>query len=869
MAKTKPKIKVVLNPNNMGIVEGTEREIYVIWSLSSADYKDHANKIKDYKVEWFYYTGNTTAKKDLAVWLAGSTNTVEFQKKVEDDYYQTNTYTAPDNAVIVKVRITPEPKDGDKSSKKGTTTKGPLFTGVSQEAEFDVIEGLPPVTPAAPSTPTVTITKNTLLAEVDNYNDENGKYIQFQVIKNNSTAVEEKIVELKYRRAAIKYEVAIGGRYKVRARASALSGGIQYVVQPLDVLKGLTMAELAARAKNIQLLNQAKLDFENKLYTSEWSDFSDNVDTIPEDVDGKTVTAKAEKFGNLSGITVKWKIATNAASYEVEYTTDPDFFDSSPGNVQSVEVTVNEAEITGLDNGSTWYFRVRAKNDEGESAWTKAPYPSVKVGTTPTAPTTWTITSTIKVGTNPTVYWTHNCEDGSKQTDAEVRIKVDNYDWVTLYTTDKTANYFTIDVLSSYWTLPITDGTKIQWKVRTKGLIDEFSPWSAAKTIEVYSPPQVVCSLSYGSNLGDNTQTPFIMGYYPLNIALDATPSNRTVVSFSVSITSNREYNDVDEIGNTVTVRAGEEIYRKVFNHSKNNDNHGSISLGPGDINLLGDGVTTYTITATAALSNGLIAKTTRTFKLEYSVDEKFYYCDAKVDLNSNLTADITPYATTESGTVKKSRFLKLSVYRREYNGSFTLIDSDIDTEDYPVVVTDPHPSLYYMSYRIVAISTRTGAVSFNDTQAIPVLHDAIVIQWDEEWQTYYGDEDINDLSTDTDAMDITTWEGSMLQLPYNVDITAEQKNDVELVGYIGREHPVSYYGTQKSETGHWKAEIPKRDDETLYLLRRLANYMGDVYVREPSGLGYWAHVDVSYNIDHVKTVVPVTLTVTRVEGGA
>ena len=62
--------------------------------------------------------------------------------------------------------------------------------------------------------------------------------------------------------------------------------------------------------------------------------------------------------------------------------------------------------------------------------------------------------------------------------------------------------------------------------------------------------------------------------------------------------------------------------------------------------------------------------------------------------------------------------------------------------------------------------------------------------------------------------------------------------------------------------------EIAKEDKNTIYTLRRLAQWMGDVYVREPSGSGYWASISVSFNQTHCKTTVPVTLDITRVEGG-
>ena len=116
--------------------------------------------------------------------------------------------------------------------------------------------------------------------------------------------------------------------------------------------------------------------------------------------------------------------------------------------------------------------------------------------------------------------------------------------------------------------------------------------------------------------------------------------------------------------------------------------------------------------------------------------------------------------------------------------------------------------------------------------------------------------------------MDEPTWAGSMLKLPYNIDVSANHKPDVELVEYIGRSNPVSYYGTQHGETATWNVDIDAKDTETLYALRRLSKWMGDVYVREPSGSGYWAHVTVTFSKKHLEVVIPVTLNITRVEGG-
>ena len=154
-----------------------------------------------------------------------------------------------------------------------------------------------------------------------------------------------------------------------------------------------------------------------------------------------------------------------------------------------------------------------------------------------------------------------------------------------------------------------------------------------------------------------------------------------------------------------------------------------------------------------------------------------------------------------------------------------------------------------------------TGAISYSDIPGYQVNEKSIVIQWDEDWTSFDSGPDGNVLSR-------PPWSGSMLKLPYNVDVSDSYNSDVSLINYIGRKHPVSYYGTQRGETSTWNVEIPKYDKETLYAIRRLAIWMGDVYVREPSGSGYWASIKVSFGQKHCELTIPITFNITRVEGG-
>lgn len=198
-----------------------------------------------------------------------------------------------------------------------------------------------------------------------------------------------------------------------------------------------------------------------------------------------------------------------------------------------------------------------------------------------------------------------------------------------------------------------------------------------------------------------------------------------------------------------------------------------------------------------------------------------------------------------------------LAVYRRMANGKFVEIESGI-TNLYSHTTTDPHPSLDNAIYRITATSNITGAISYVDLPPYPISEPFIIIQWNEQWRSY---------DTEFEG-DIPSSNKSVLKLPYNIDVSESNSKDVNLINYIGRERPVGYYGTHLGETTTWNCEIPKSDVETLYQLRRLSIYMGDVYVREPSGLGYWAKIDVSWSQTHCELTIPVTFNITPVEGG-
>ena len=330
-----------------------------------------------------------------------------------------------------------------------------------------------------------------------------------------------------------------------------------------------------------------------------------------------------------------------------------------------------------------------------------------------------------------------------------------------------------------------------------------------------------------------------------------AGPNTQTPISYHISVSAVDAYETVNNVGNTVIITAGSDIYSKVIVSSESNLTH---SISAGDITL--ESGQDYILSVTVSMDSGLTSTVKKPFSVEW--ETKDYICDASVTVDKEtLSAYIAPFCLGENDALIEG--VTLSVYRRESDGSFTEIGTGL-TNNMVTTVTDPHPSLDYARYRIVVTDISTGSVDYSDLPGVEVREPSIVIQWDEQWTSF-------DYSEDAEP-DIPPWTGSMVKLPYNVDVSEAHNHDVSLVEYIGRKNPVSYYGTQRGESGSWSTEIDKQDKETVYALRRLMAWMGDAYVREPSGVGYWANISVSMSRKHLDLTIPVSINVTRVEGG-
>lgn len=768
---------------------------------------DRANTA-GYEITWEYDTGAGGWRVD-----GGRQTTSEKQAS----------YTAPDNAK--KVRITIKPVSTTYQSNNQTVYYWTDGKEVVKEYDFS---NNPPSLPPSPSFSINT--KNILTVEFTNIDENiNADNIEIAIYQDDTYKWKTATVAINKDARYAKYTCTVdnGHKYKVRARAvrGSIYGG--------------------------------------------WTDFTDNDSTIP--IAPKEITTLrsqvvSEQMSKSYGVYVEWTPVDSVDKYIVQWTTSLELFDTGQESSQETEEgSGSRLLVMNIELGHLYYFRVGSVNDKGRSTdWT--PIKSVILGTRPSAPTTWSNTSSAIIGEDLNLYWVHNSTDGSLETYARINFEVTDSahpDIPPMIITkvientkpdderDRTSIY-TINTEDPDWAT-VGQGYIIKWKVQTCGVTAEYSEWSIEREVNVYAKPEVTLDI-----LNNQSVSVDEVNAFPFYFAVQASPVTQTPISYYIEVISNNSYTTVDSIGKVKMVDIGDKIFQKYYDPQINPWRF-LLELTPGNIDL--ENNCSYTINIMVAMNSGLTAITSKTF-IAYFND---MYYDVFADLIYNpetLNCSIHPYCYQydEDRNPSLVENCTLAVYRIQYDGSYMLIEENIPNEE-NLYITDPHPALDYARYRVVARTNDTGSISYADVNPIKIGNPAIVIQWAEEWSSFISDEQGNG------AVE-PSWEGSMLILPYNIKVSEDRGVEVNLVDYVGRDYPVSYYGTHISESTTWNTEIPKEDKETLYAIRRLSKWKGDVYVREPSGMGYWAAMAVSFNIDYSAVIVPVTFTIRRVEGG-
>lgn len=843
--------------NQFGLQSGTDSTLFATWTWSKSN-------TENYRYIWYYDTGDS-------VWFIGSDSTTTDKQC---------TYSIPDNAKRVKFKVKPN------SKKKTVNNKETTYWTSSWSAEkiFTPPTSVPPATPTGLS---AEIKNLKLTASLENIDTTNCTHIQFQIVKNDSTVFNTGSAEIKTRSASYSCTVSPGEKYKVRCRS-----------------------------------------YKGKYY-SEWSDYTTNITTMPATPATFTVCkANSEKSiyleWNMVNTATSYTIEYTDKKTYFDITTQT-------STQSDIKLTKFEIFFSDDARGKEYFFRLKAINTAGESGWSEIkscilgekPAAPTTWSSTTTAivgePLNLYWVHNSKDGSSQTYAELELTINGQTSTQTIENTKDEDEKDKTSVFSINTNEY--AEGSKILWRVRTAGITKQYGEWSIQRTVDIYAPPNLQ--LRVVSGHKEINEDNEEVIVIDNDID--LITSFPFYITALAGPETQTPIGYHVTITSNDIYESVDNLGNIQTVNTGQEVYSKYFDISDNL----VLEMMPEFVDL--ESNISYTVSCIVSMNSGLTATASKPISVEWT-DEKYQpdaeigidpetlvahirpYCEYfpmkyyKVDYdNTNdkyiatneeideidgmpieiqngtvihedgteeaittnaftdteelvyLAEDGTYFYMAESTESALAEDVTLSVYRREYDGGFIEIGSGLVNSS-NTYVTDPHPALDYARYRIVAITNSTGAVSYYDVPGYITGEKSIIIQWEEEWSEFN--------TTEEEALEQPPWSGSMVKLPYNVDVSESNSNDVEHIVYAGRKHPVSYYGTHVGETSSWSAEIEKSDKDTIYALRRLRTWMGDVYVREPSGIGYWATVSVSFGQTHCELTIPVSIEITRVEGG-
>ena len=561
MAQTSAEEPNIIDMLEIGAVVGSDRELYARWmySVSNTD---------SFQVQFDYRANIDSSQSpmpdylmhdDDIQWFKGTDTTIKYgQYDKYGNGMHATTYTPPEAGTRVRFRVKPI---ATKHKVNGVDT--PYYTSKWSKWVYYTYSTYVDHTPERPSAPTVELTDTNLKAYIDTY-DENTKYVKFELIEDDSKNIGNLFATVKMNRAIVWFTRPTGGvRYKVRCRGYyTYSGG----------------------------------DYSNY---GEFSEYSEDL-LIPPWIPGP-FTKSLTKLVDPSTIQIFWPKVEKAETYELQYTTNQSYFDSSE-EVQTIEVENNthtestgkrysHCEVTGLtyQPSTVYYFRVRSKNEAGVSNWNKNsegkswPYFSMRTGVAPSAPTTWSENSVLSVGSRIYLYWTHNSEDGSTQKKAQIEFTLNHGNSTTTFTRDLTGDdgghqYYVVNPSeepSGSEFLRIADGDTLSWRVRTAGVIQtQYSPWSVKRTINFYANPSVSVTLRYvqsGSQSTTVVNNGGTIRNFPFTIRTVSSPASQTPKSITYSIIATETYETTDNRGEPIRVVTGETIYSETVNTPNDN----------------------------------------------------------------------------------------------------------------------------------------------------------------------------------------------------------------------------------------------------------------------------------------------------------
>lgn len=542
----------------------------------------------------------------------------------------------------------------------------------------------------------------------------------------------------------------------------------------------------------------------------------------------------------------------------VEYSQPDTTLYYTPGDNDDESSTYSDKVVEylqGLDTGKRYFFRLRPQTDDAEDAEWSAIH-EIVLGTKPSMPSAWNLTTNIIDGETPQANWIHNSTDESSERQSTIEYIINDGESKTVVVDNPKDDYGEWKTETrSYEFTPesgnkFNDGTVIKWRVRTRGVLpgeykmvkpgfhfgsdttitdddiltlSGWSDWSDWQTIYYNEKPE------YTVNVGTS---------FPLSVDAKLNIDTQTLSGMTVELIATTDHQVIDVDGSMHKVVTGDVVFSKTAQNLTSTSN--TITINAYEM-AYGSHVT-YDVNVKMTTSAGIDLSSTESFT------------SPTINYSESTNSNVRLYADTLTAKVYGlSNSSNSKVYRIEESKRYTELDIINNSYGY-----DPYAPFKRARYRVVNRNSSGSSITILDS---PELY-----MKDCDWTAATWSSPQLKKHQDVILGAFINYGEKWISLLYNLDISPSYSRNVTTVTYDGRTDPVAYYSNNVTQTDSWSFELDARDRETRNKLMEMSLYSDDVYVREPSGIGYWASVTVSITETHAEYLSSVTLDITRVD---
>lgn len=166
----------------------------------------------------------------------------------------------------------------------------------------------------------------------------------------------------------------------------------------------------------------------------------------------------------------------------------------------AAEVSTRSWTHTNVDPSTEYQYAVRTVGRTSPDVVLYSPYVQstyIRLSAPPLTPIIAGPTEGQRFGVDFSLWWEHNPQDGSEQSGYEL-------EWWTGKDTTVRSAVQTASAWNKFVIRPPQDNDYVRWRVRTKGVHPDFSPWSAVQVVGVSTPPTVTLVTTPGPYWGQS-----------------------------------------------------------------------------------------------------------------------------------------------------------------------------------------------------------------------------------------------------------------------------------------------------------------------------------------------------------------------------